>query len=508
MPESLRDIRVLVVDDNKTSREFLKDLLNRFSLDVTTVDSGKAALEELRKTEENDTYRLVLMDWLMPEMDGLEAIKQIRNDTHLKRVPTIIMVTAYNLDEVMNRVKKEKVDAFLFKPVDQTLLLDTIKEVLGYETEKGKEKKSLSQPVHQADVLGHIRWSRVLVVEDNPTNQQVVRELLESAGVIVKVANNGQEAIRTLSEFDFDVVLMDVQMPEMDGYETTRLLRQEPVYANLPIIALTAHALEREQKKCFDAGMNDYLAKPINADQLYSILSKWTKNKEEPPLDAELETDIFQNGNGEWLLSESVPWIDIPAAAAKLRGNRGLLKKLIMEFPRDYSDYARLIGEAMQKGEKENAYRLAHTIKGIAGQIAANDLQKAAEKMEETMEKGDPEDFDSFLKRFETALQNVLESIANIKTDEENRHPGDSAIPPENKVCDLSEVISFFIDLSLLLEENDLNAEDYFISRKNCLNGFKIDNKVEKLEDSIGRLDYSRALDCIAEISQTLNISI
>jgi CheY-like chemotaxis protein len=265
----LRGLRVLVVDDNRSAREILERSLNSLSFRATALASGALALEELEAAAaRGEPYDLVLVDWQMPFMDGIETARRIKANARLPRRPLIFMITAYGREEVMHKAAEVAPDAFLFKPVSRSVLIDAIVRAL-----------RLPEAPHKREARAAPRWEelrgqRVLVVEDNEINQRVAREILEDAGLVVEMAASGFEALEVLRQGHarFRAVLMDVQMPGMDGYQTTRAIRAE-LHLPLPIIALTAHAFESERRKSLESGMDDHVTKPIDPDVLLAVLA-------------------------------------------------------------------------------------------------------------------------------------------------------------------------------------------------------------------------------------------
>ena len=232
----LRGLKTLVVDDNITSREILKDILESFSFDVALAASGEEGITEVENAAGEKPFELVVMDWKMPGIDGIEASVRIKNHPTLSKVPAIILVTAYGREEIMQKAEDSGLDGFLIKPVNASLLFDAIMQAFGEEI---PETSRLTRRQKEGDALQEIRGARILLVEDNEINQQVAGEILEGAGLIVTIANNGQEAVDAVKESDYDAVLMDVQMPVMDGYTATRKIREwESVSANADSDAL------------------------------------------------------------------------------------------------------------------------------------------------------------------------------------------------------------------------------------------------------------------------------
>ena len=281
-------IKVLVVDDNPFASEILTLMLNAFSFEVENATSGPEAMEAVRAAQAAP-FDVVLMDVQMPGMDGLEAARHIKADPHLRAVPPIILITGVSDEDLPQEADEVGIAHILMKPVSPSELLDTILVALG-------RKSRAQEREHRPDTLpadSALRGARILLVEDNEINQEVAVEILQGAGLHVTIANNGQEGVAAANEGDFDAVLMDCQMPVMDGYEATRALREEARFADLPIIAMTANAMAGDREKCLDAGMNDHVAKPIDLKELFSTLTKWVK-----PISAARRAASGRVGNG------------------------------------------------------------------------------------------------------------------------------------------------------------------------------------------------------------------
>lgn len=280
---NIKNFSVLVVDDNDTSRHVMNEMMRSFGFEATLASSGHEALEKLKASyARNDPLNeidLVLMDWIMPVLDGITASALIKQDSRLAHIPIIIM-TAFGQEEEMHRAESLGIEGFLIKPIRQSVCFDTIMNIMGCEgSGRIMQKGSVHVFAKDASSMKHLSGSRILVVEDNKVNRMVVEGILSKAGAIVETAGNGIEALRILEEKTFDLVVMDVQMPEMDGLEATRLIREDLRLGTLPIIALTAHAMKGDREICLDAGMNDYIVKPLNQKRLLLTLSKWIARK-------------------------------------------------------------------------------------------------------------------------------------------------------------------------------------------------------------------------------------
>ena len=267
-PAELRDLRVLVVDDNEVNRRILQGMLLNWWMRPKVVADGKAALEALQRANDTgDPVQLILMDGMMPGMDGKEVASRIKSDPGLKQVP-VVLLTSTTHPDYARQCLELGVEGYLTKPVKQTELLQLILSLLGSQ----KKQPAVEKP----EAVLPIRGVHVLLVEDNPVNQQIAIRMLERRGHSVKAVGNGREALDLLDTEHFDVVLMDVQMPDMDGFEATAAIRERESHtaAHIPIVAMTAHTMEGDRERCLGAGMDDYITKPIRPQVLYRTIEE------------------------------------------------------------------------------------------------------------------------------------------------------------------------------------------------------------------------------------------
>ncbi len=369
LASDLAGLGVLVVDDNATSRQILGDTLRSMRFTVFMAVSGEEALQ-LLLTGEVD-IRIVLLDWKMPGMDGLACARRIRT-LALPHQPIIVMITAYGREEVHREASLAGVDAFLLKPVGRSLLFNTIAAVLA----PGEVPRACAAALGEAacDAETALRGARVLVVEDNEINQQVARELLESVGMAVCLAEDGAQALAILDKESFDAVLMDVQMPVMDGLEAARRIRADERFEALPVIAMTAHAMVQDRRASLDAGMNDHVTKPIDPAELFAALTRWIPAR--GPARAEAAVP------GDAPAQVPAPELDTALGLSRLRNNGQLYCKLLDDFARDYLERDQAIRELLAAGDAKAARRQAHTLKGVAGNLGAVALHVAARELE------------------------------------------------------------------------------------------------------------------------------
>jgi CheY-like chemotaxis protein len=421
--KDLRGMKVLVVDDSATSREILKNMLESFTFEIGVAASGPEGIAELEAANKVKPFELVIMDWKMPGMDGIQASRRIKNHKRLSKIPAIIMVTAYGREEVMQQAEEVGLEGFLLKPVSPSMMFDAIMQAFG---EAVPEISRVAQKHEQeAEALKHMRGAHVLLVEDNEINQQVAKEILEGAGLFVSLATNGQEAIDAIYKNEYDAVLMDVQMPVMDGYAATREIRNlKSEIRNIPIIAMTAHAMAGDADKSLAAGMNGHVTKPIDPDQLFATLQKWIKPREkravvQESVDSGVPAEPDKVVSIEAELPESLPGFDLTDGLRRLQGNKTLYRKLLLNFAADYNEAANQIREALDTRDFERSHSLVHNLKGLAGNLAATDLQAAAVAMEKLVkgpaaETAPDKELEQKLNDLESALEQALDAVQTL----------------------------------------------------------------------------------------------
>lgn len=522
--EKFKNLKVLIVDDNEMAREILKEQISDFGMNAATVESGEKAIEELENESDNKPYDLVLMDWRMPGMDGLETARKIIKDKKIKQTPMTIMVSAFGREEIFQKAEKVGVDAFLIKPINQSLLLDTIMQTFGMN--KKESITRINNQNDQVDPHNEINGVRALLVEDNALNQEVATEILKSLGVIVDIANNGQEAVNTLesaTDSYYDVVLMDIQMPIMDGYKATGLLRSQERFKDLPIIAMTAHALQGVMAECLSAGMSDYVSKPIDVDYLFAAIKKWAKpNKDSNANSAKVEMEKETKIN----LPESIEGIDIDSGLKRIGGNRKLYNKLLSDFLRDYSNSSNEIKEKLDQNDTETALRLAHTIKGIAGNLSLTDIQSVAADLETAISQRTINRYPplllklgSALKLFEKLIKDFLKTEdKNIKESESaqgTNETKDSTTPGEipvdvskPKSIDIAEAEPLLQKLAQLVWDNDVDAKNSFYKLQKVFGEPNFADEMKIISDRISNYDFDSVKEPLQKIAHELNVSI
>ena len=389
---NLTDLRVLVVDDNSVNRRVLQDLLVRWKMRPTVVDSGAAALQALTQaSERNEPFALVLLDANMPEMDGFEVARRIGATPNLGGA-TIMMLSSSGQYDESNKCREVGIATHLTKPVDQRELLSAIARVLAREP-----GQRASLPVSMLPSEVPERRLRILLAEDNAVNQRLAASLLERRGHKVTIAANGREALTALEGQPFDVVLMDVQMPEMGGFEATaaiRALEAERNASRLPIIAMTAHAMKGDRERCLAAGMDEYLTKPLDPRQLCALVEQMAGGAASGHTGGEL--------------------IAIPTEVlARVGGDRELLAEISRLFVDDAPRHLSKIREALSARDGEALRRAAHGLKGAAANFDAEGVVQAARTLEEMGRTGE---FDAHEAAWQTLSVETDRLISMLRT--------------------------------------------------------------------------------------------
>ena len=486
----LDGLRVLVVDDNALAQEVLLEQLVPFGILGESASSGEEALERIESQDAERPFDLVFMDWQMPTTDGIVSAKRILRDSKLKSPPKIIMVTAFGREDVMAKARDIGVTGFLIKPVNESLLFETMTQLFGHDKSLGNSPWE-SVPELLPDLVG----AKVLLVEDTIMNQELATEILGSAGISVVVAGDGQQALDLIDTDRFDLVLMDVQMPVMGGYEATRRIREIPKFAELPIIAMTAHAMAGAKEECLAAGMNDYVTKPIDTKELFSVMAKWLGQKVGASLaEAQLQGSVSTSSSVE-LSFDSLVGIESESALIRLNGNRKLLLNLLKTFVSSYSGVILEITEAVAADDLQTSERIAHSLKGVAGSISATGVQQAAKDLELIFKEGSLGGLEDLLGRLEQELGLVIISISEFI-----EHLTPDGPPVTVGKSSKGAVLDALKRMKPLVDENNLSALDAFEEIEEMSGGLENDADMVLLRDCIDGFDFKGASELIQKI--------
>lgn len=490
----LKDMRVLIVDDNAMAREILTEMTNSFGIRVEQAASGSEAIDLLNQSAHEDPYQLVLMDWKMPGIDGIATAKSIENNSQLKNTPKVIMVTAYGQDEASNAGKDLKIKSYLTKPVTQSTLLEAILLAIGSNShrikhsEHQKNKSSLD--------IAKLQGAHILLVEDNEINQELAKELLESNGMLVTLANNGLQALNQLKLNTFDGILMDCQMPVMDGFEATKAIRAQSKYTSLPIIAMTANAMVGDKEKVMSVGMNDHIAKPIDVAKMFKVMAKWIK-----PSGYQKESDVRNN---ELEISSesftSLYGIDSEAGLKITQGNTHLYNKLLMKFKESQRDFIEQFISALESNDHSAAEFLVHTLKGVSGNIGATTLYEYADHLEfQCREKLNKEEILSTITQPQMELSHILDSLDKFFNKNQT-------VALEQGRLDKEKLNALLDECNVLLEDCDPDVADLLPQLYQVEGIIILEKLLMLLSKSIEAYDFDEALAIIEAVKKEANL--
>ena len=462
---NLNGRRALIVDDNASAREILSHMVRNFGMQVEALDSGASALTALKLASlQSNPFELVLMDWRMPDMDGLDAAQRIKADTNLRHTPAVLMVTAYGREEVLRRSEQLGLQGVLIKPVTESVMFNTIIDILDHASGSRHHPATAvpddaQWPEIEPKAPSREKWMeqlhrrRVLVVDDNALNREVVGDFLILAGVEVETAANGLEALARLESGDFEAVLMDVHMPVMDGLTAAREIRRQTRWAALPLIALTAQARIEDRQASLAAGMNAHLTKPIDEMVLYRTLlqllphvSRAGEQSDDKPAE-----ELVKNG-GEIAPVLERPCINLSAALTRLGNDHDRLSRLLSGFARDFGGApARLISD-FGAGRIESVAALAHAIKGSAAYLDARDLCEAAERLEDSARRADNSAMELQVMALHSHLVIVLDHLNTLAA------PLDNAMAATARI-DIPVVLQLLTQAEPLVAHGDYAAQ-------------------------------------------------
>jgi len=480
LPESIRGIDLLVVDDNTTARNILKEMLESFNFNVDIAASGIEALTAIElKEKEQKNYDAVLLDWKMPHMDGIETVKHVNRIHGASNTPSILMVTAYGIEEVMAASAGLAIDGYLTKPVNPSLLYNSVLEALGH-TEFVTEPSRLTTPFDFKDHEMR-RGSKVLLVEDNPINQQVATEFLELAGLEVEVANNGRKAIESVERNGYDLVFMDIQLPEIDGLEATRIIRENG-HVDLPIIAMTAHALDEDVKRSLQAGMNDHLTKPIDQLALKKILLSWLP-EDKPRIS--VKKQIINEPTG--LLIPSYDGFNSTIGVKHVGGSVERYHSLLKEFVSLNDGKVDLIGTHIQSSQLRIAAQEVHSIRGAVALLGGLLLADTSQKLETALSDEQISDIELTFNAFKMQLQLLCKHI--------NSHfeESDKGLIMEIPEMNLMNFSKNLINLQELIEKGSSKAESLATELKSVSLEFGLYNEFEDILSAIEDVEFEKA---------------
>ena len=493
--DEVKNLRVLVVDDNQSSRMILENILTSFKFNVSTVENGYDAIHLLQEAHvHHNPYGLVLMDWMMPGMNGIETIQKIREISGIASTLTFIMITSHSREDLKEELEENHINSILIKPINPSTLLNTIFNALGKDVSiqsRHHDKKILNE-----DAIRSLQNASILLVEDNLINQEMAVEILEKAGLNVDIANNGYEAVLKVKEKKYDGVLMDCQMPVMDGFEATRAIREDSRNHALPIIAMTANAMSGDKERCIASGMNDHIAKPIDIAQLFSTMAKHIKLSHATLESSPKEEEISQEQTIPELFG-----IDATEALMRMNDNTTMFLKLLMRFAQTQKSVMERIQTALNSEDVPTAQREIHTLKGLSGTIGATQLMHNAEALEACLAKQPPQNCDALMHETRLLVDQICHDI------EQKCHYAETpnASKKEPLVYTPAELIVQCEHLKQLLDQLSPDAGEFFETLLPKMQSLGHTNELLTMQEHIQNFNYDEAKAILEEIEKALS---
>jgi len=489
-------LRALVVDDQPEAREVLTEMLAALNVGVartegiSSADSGAAGLEMIREASAaGRPYDLVLVDWLMPVMDGGSMLQKLVETSGSDPIPAAVIVSAYDSDLIHDVIGNLGTSGFLLKPVLPGPLRALLAKLTGNVTDKIRSENSRRQDTNLDGM-----W--VLLVEDNAINQQLAIELMQSQGVQVEVANNGKEAVDILlaaPDGRYHAVLMDLQMPVMDGYQATRILRAEPRYFSLPIIAMTAHALVEERERCLALGMNDHVSKPIEPNELYAVLARHYHGPNATVSVLPTPTPLPAKQ-----AAAPLPFIlglDTSAGLRRCGGKTDFYIELLSRFTRDYANACTTFDQLLSLHQMKDAELMAHTLKGLAGSLGANGIQDICEEMESACKRADAEAANIALVRLSEVLPPLFDALRISLEGFKKPQDVPSLAAPVGAASSAPDCLS---QLRQLLADSDGESIDLWETHRKEFTSYLPPQAVLQISNALEQIDFDKALELLS----------
>ena len=489
--QSLMNLRVLVADDIDIARRVLLDALANIEINADGVKNGQQAVEKVLKAEQQGKpYDLVLMDWKMPKMDGIEAAKQIQQKAQGKH-PHILMVSAYDKDEARKLAYGLDIDKFLEKPINPSILVDAIVDLLSKDSQQMKVA-----PDSNNITIPDLSEYRVLLVEDNLINQQVAIEFLNDTNISIACAENGLIALEKLATEAFDIVLMDIQMPEMDGLSAATEIRKTLKMNDIPIIAMTAHAMEGDVEKSIIAGMNHHLTKPIEPEVLYQTLSRFLlveQHKASPNKENTQDNEVLQAIHD----LKTHTSLQVDDAVSKVQGKLALYAHLVKDFWLKYQKLAQQLQDDFKDDHIDQLYRRVHSLKSTAQYIGAYELSKSASALEKEIHQQGVH-VELKLNEVSTHLEFLIAQLDRIY---QSKEPTKAT-----ETLDINEAKKLLEQLRPLLISADTSAETLSSKLFELAEKTEYNSEVSHLHHLITDFDFDEAMDALTNIETSLSL--
>jgi len=505
----LKGLRVLVVDDSPDSLIVMERFMQTFEFkpfSVSNCEEGKKVLE--KQNSKGQPIELVIADYHIPDMNGLQFFDSVQNLKSLSKKPRFLIVTGDGRENTISDIESSKIDSYLLKPMNRSDLFDAIIRIMNKQDLRkiNKKKEKVSK---EKKKTAKSNWKdqniQLLLVEDNEINQEVAQELLEQAGFSVTIANDGKEGVEAASKWGFDCILMDIQMPVMDGFQATKIIKTDTKNKNTPVIAMTANAMVSDIEDCREAGMDDHIPKPIDPKNLFTILEKWIGNGNST--DKDLDESHSEKKDPLEELVSNLPGINAGPALQRFSGNAKLYASTLEKFSDNNLNIASSIKNALESGDVDTARREAHSVKGVSGLIGADRLFDVSGILEQKIIKNNGERVESYFRDFSEALNLVLTSLERVKKANELDSSASEEIPGDVEI-DKEKVKQLLKDVEFHLKDSDAEVMESLEDLKEELKGCGVNAVIVDLEKRVSCYDFEEATDVLDNLAKSLEISL
>ena len=495
----LQGRRVLVVDDNDATALLLCELLSDLALVAQSVHCGAAALQAVAQADrQGKAFDYVLVDWHMPAMDGPQTIGRLRS-LHAHKPACLLMVAAHRRQELLKEAQLLGIEQVLAKPIRASLLVHSLMQLAGHAP-VGSPRPQQVQPSSKAEAaLAPLAGARILLVEDNEINQLVACELLRDAGFVVDVADNGQIGVQQVHERHaqgqpYDIVLMDMQMPVMDGVTAARLIRERYGAQALPIVAMTANAMQADKERCLAAGMNGFVSKPIDPDALWRTLLDWIKPRNGLGQAAQTKNPASPQRDAVLNALRDIPGLDVTQGLSLSNHQGALYVALLGKFAKSQENCLERIRQALTEADSATAERLAHTLKGLCASIGAEPLRQQMADIEQALNQGqDPAQIARLLESASTPLKTLIAHLCSTPGVLTKQAAQPVALTPTQQ----REAQALLQSLCQLLEQD--NAEAQTLWERHAREFYSLIPHAQELEQAIQGFDFEAALTLIRQ---------
>lgn len=508
MAERYGKLKALVIDDNRVAAMLLTKMLTQFGLEVDSSHEPALGLDLLLKKQ----YDLLFIDWRMPEMDGLELCRRLQaeiNEEH--KLPQIIMITAFGRMSVKQEAIAAGIDGFLNKPAQPSELFDILVSVLNEDgVSKLYSRDQGEGGIYQfegAEHVEHLSGAKILVAEDNKINQQIIQELLESANFLVDVAGDGEEAVEAICKKQYDCVLMDLQMPKMDGFEATSIIRAMPEFNDLPIIALTANAMQRDREECLLAGMDGHVAKPIESKILFLTLKQWVAPLKQDLFTPKIEKSTIKKAATQDLQGVdfgAINGIDLSLGLKRLNGNQRLYRSLLMDFYTDYDHFKDQCNDLVKAQDWESLGSKLHCLKGLSGNLAMTDLYNATQNFLMALRDQTNQNIEPLRLEFGTELDFIMDSLATFSKSNSSSEPQPESMGEKLVLTEAELIKKLDIMAQSLKKQIPKNCSLALVEVQQCVWPDHLSDDIAQVARLSTKYQFKNALSIVEQIKKKL----